>query len=52
MESDDITNDFRFYWNNPRLVAQLPEEQRKKISEKFFELLKKSKEMHTNTCHK
>ena len=35
--------DYRFYWKHPHLISQLPEEQRKKVLEKFFELVEKSK---------
>ena len=36
--------DYRFYWRNPSVVAELPKEQREQIIEKFFELLEKDKE--------
>ena len=36
--------DIRYYWRNPSLAAQLPKEQREKVTERFFELLAKDKE--------
>ena len=35
--------DYRFYWNHPELISQLSEEKRKKVLEKFCELVEKSK---------
>ena len=35
--------DYRFYWNHPSLISQLPEELRKKVLGKFFKLVEKSK---------
>ena len=35
--------DYRYYWNHPNLISQLPEEQRKKVLRRFFELVEESK---------
>jgi hypothetical protein len=43
----EIMEDYRFYWRNPSVVAELPKEQRKRIIEKFLELLEKDKEKNT-----
>jgi hypothetical protein len=40
----DNDEELELYWRSPTLAAQLPEELRKKINERFFELLKKSKQ--------
>ena len=39
-----MMEDYRFYWRNPSVVAELPKEQREQIIEKFLELLEKDKE--------
>jgi len=38
-----MMEDYRFYWRNPSVVAELPKEQREQIIEKFLELLEKDK---------
>jgi len=43
---------YRLYWNQPRLISQLPEEQRRKVVEKFFELVEKSKEENAKRNNK
>lgn len=43
MKQDEDGN-YRFYWNHPRLISQLPDDQRKKVLEKFCELVEKNKE--------
>lgn len=35
--------DYRYYWNHPNLISQLPEELRKKVLGRFFELVEKGK---------
>lgn len=35
---------FRLYWREPRLASQLSEEQRERATEKFLELVEKSRE--------
>ena len=39
-----MMEDYRFYWRNPSVVAEMPKEQREQIIEKFLELLEKDKE--------
>lgn len=39
----EMMEDYRFYWRNPSVVAELPKEQREQIIEKFLELLEKDK---------
>jgi len=36
-------DDIRQYWRNPSLMSKLPKEERKKVTEEFFELLAKDK---------
>lgn len=43
-ESHKVMNECRKYWRDPRLASQLSKEQRQKITEKFLELMEKSKE--------
>jgi len=43
---------YRLYWNQPRLISQLPEEQKRKIVEKFFELVEKSKDENAKRMSK
>lgn len=43
MENEE-TVDYRLFWNNPWLISLLPEEHRKKVSEKFLELVEKGKD--------
>lgn len=43
-ENGKVMNDFRKYWRAPRLTSELSEEQRKKVTEKFLDLVEKSKE--------
>jgi len=43
MENEEAV-DYRLFWNNPWLISLLPKEQRKKVSEKFFELVEKGKD--------
>lgn len=43
MEKEKVLeNNLRLFWTQPALAAQLSEGQRKKVTEKFFEILKKS----------
>jgi len=37
-------DDIRQYWRNPSLISELPKEERKKVTEEFFELWAKDKE--------
>lgn len=41
--TQDEDGDYRLYWNHPRLIAQLPADQKKKVLESFFQLVEKSK---------
>ncbi|UCG45866.1 MAG: hypothetical protein JSV58_03620 [Candidatus Bathyarchaeota archaeon] len=34
---------YRFYWNHPSQIEQLPDDLKKKVLAKFFELVEKSK---------
>ena len=34
---------YRFYWNHPNQIEQLPDDVKKKVLAKFFELVEKSK---------
>jgi len=43
---------YRLYWNQPGLISRLPEEQRRKVVEKFFELVEKSKEENAKRNNK
>ena len=52
MEKEEDINDFRLYWSQPSLAAQLSEEKRKRITEKFFDLLTKSKEENPKNAKK
>ena len=44
--------DYRYYWNHPELLMQLPWEQRKRVLEKFFELVEKGKEQNEKRMSK
>jgi len=37
---------YRLYWNHPRLISQLSEQQRKKVKEKFFKLVEKGRKQN------
>ena len=52
MESDEDIDDLRLYWNQPELVSQLSEEQRRKVVKRFFELVEKSKEENARRMSK
>ena len=43
---------YRFYWSHPSLISQLPEEQRKKVFEKFFELVEKGRKENNKRLNK
>lgn len=45
-------NALRKYWRAPRLASQLSKEQRKKVTEKFLELVEKNKEEHAKRMSK
>lgn len=45
-------NDFRSYWRDPKLASQLSKEQRKKATEKFLELVEKSRKENTKLMSK
>ena len=39
---------YRLYWNNPKLLSELSEEQRNRIKEKFFESLERNRKQNAN----
>lgn len=39
---------YRLYWNNPRLISELSEEQRNRITEKFFESVERNRKKNIN----
>ncbi len=39
-------NDFRKYWRHPSLASKLSDEQRRKLAEKFLELVEKNREKY------
>lgn len=52
MGSSDKALDYRLYWNQPRLILQLPAEERRRVLEKFSELAEKSKEENAKRTSK
>jgi len=49
MENDKVVKDFRLYWNQPTLAAQLSEEQRKKVIGEFFRRVEKNKNLDASS---
>jgi len=46
-----VTNP-RVYWKQPKLASQLSEEQRKEVTEKFLELVKRGKKQNAERMSK
>jgi len=43
LQAGESMEDIRQYWRSPSLVSKLPKEERKRVTERFFELLAKDK---------
>ena len=43
LQAGENMEDIRQYWQSPSRVSELPKEERKRVTERFFELLAKDK---------